>query len=1051
MSEESDLTAVEEFGPYLVYERLGVGGMATVHRALERGIEGFERVVALKRLLPHLAEDASFIRSFVREAKLASTLQHPNIVQTLELGRVGATYFISMEYIDGRDVRKILRHARKVSGPPPINVTLALMLQLCDALDYAHNRTDTDGQPLGLVHRDLSPSNLLITRGGHLKVIDFGIAKAQSAQLRTQTGRVKGKLAYMPPESIAGKELDARSDLFAAGVVFHELLTARPLFAQKNEYQTLLKVQRGEVAPPSTFNEGVPKELDDIVLRTLAATPDGRWESAAALRDALVSVRMARQLSATPRDVQTWCDWAFSLDISGFTGKTFTEGLGFGGRDSPVARTPYPRASSQQPVADEEAAAEIAWGAPEHESGKPHILEDVPDVSGKTISPVAAVAAADVSMHEATDQFARFDGAALEGATATQPELHAATIRTHAAPPPPGSGPIAIPRGDLRPAAFPAGSSNDALLKARPTKAKTITIPPLPEGSRPPASGSRPPPNLPRPGTGSSPPPTRPATARPDQTGPVPVVREPSGAIPTQSGPIPRPTTGPIPTQSGPIPRPTTGPIPTQSGPIPRRPSAPGIPSGSIPAPQPRAPTPLPSTARGSTTNLLDDLDGDLGADVRAAAAAEAPILPRRAQTASAPVPTIGAAIATRKTHGARNAIIALLVLGGAAVGITLYVTGGSDVAAVKPATSEPIPTRTGTVKFVIEPADATVKLGTAEPHVGSPWATQLPAGTHQVEIRRDGYKSWLTTIELSAGETQTMRVVLEQVVGGAATETATLIVEPSLDGMEVVLDGVVLEQKTPVRLEVKPGPHTVALRQDGDEVWREEFTAAPNQVQHFDPSMSEEKKAERVYRHRDKDERERDEAIAAVDDDRSRMSTLSIPPKSTTPTAPPHAGTAPGNATTPGAATATAPTTPATTPGATGPAAITTAPPKVETPVAPAKIEPPKTPQITTPKPSQVAPQKRAPVVVPPSAVSRTSGSMPSLRTRDDKDLPAQISAKVCIDTGGGVASATILSKIPDDLKGKLTEAIRGWRYTPYKDGGVAVPACFVASFRSK
>jgi len=129
----------------------------------------------------------------------------------------------------------------------------------------------------------------------------------------------------MAPEAIGGKELDARSDLFAAGVVFHELLTARPLFAQKNEYQTLLKVQRGEVAAPSSFNEGVPKEIDDIVLRALAKEPDDRWDNAAALRDALVTVRMARQLSATPRDVQTWCDWAFSLDIGGFSGRTGTE------------------------------------------------------------------------------------------------------------------------------------------------------------------------------------------------------------------------------------------------------------------------------------------------------------------------------------------------------------------------------------------------------------------------------------------------------------------------------------------------------------------------------------------------------------------------------------------------------------------------------------------------------------------------------------------------------------------------------------------------------
>src|SRR3954465_8499714 len=136
----ADVAAEEPFGPYLVYERLGVGGMATVHRALERGIEGFERMVALKRLLPHLAEDASFIKSFVREAKLASILNHVNIVQIFELGRVGSEYFISLEYIEGKDVRQILRHARRVGGPPPIHIGVGMVLQLCDALDYAHTK-----------------------------------------------------------------------------------------------------------------------------------------------------------------------------------------------------------------------------------------------------------------------------------------------------------------------------------------------------------------------------------------------------------------------------------------------------------------------------------------------------------------------------------------------------------------------------------------------------------------------------------------------------------------------------------------------------------------------------------------------------------------------------------------------------------------------------------------------------------------------------------------------------------------------------------------------
>jgi eukaryotic-like serine/threonine-protein kinase len=372
----ADIASEEQFGPYLVYERLGVGGMATVHRALERGVEGFERVVALKRLLPHLAEDASFIKAFVREAKLASMLAHVNIVQIYELGRVGTEYFISMEYIEGRDIRRILRHARKVTGPAPIHVTVGLMLQLCEALDYAHTKVDNDGAPLGLVHRDVSPSNLLVTSSGHLKVIDFGIAKAQSSTLRTQTGRVKGKLAYMAPEAISGsRDLDARSDVWACGVILHELLTARPLFASKNEYQTLMKVQRGDIMPPSTFNQGCTPELDAIVFKALARDPDDRFANALEMRDELNHVRRDYSLHTGHRDVAMWLDWAFSLEPpAGFSGNTLEP-------ESQVrAPTPLPR---HNPADDE--AVEMVWGTAEEEGpdAGPIVLDDVPDVSEK--------------------------------------------------------------------------------------------------------------------------------------------------------------------------------------------------------------------------------------------------------------------------------------------------------------------------------------------------------------------------------------------------------------------------------------------------------------------------------------------------------------------------------------------------------------------------------------------------------------------------------------------------------------------------------------------
>ena len=293
----------EVVGPYSIYERIGVGGMATVHRAIERGIEGLERVVALKRLLPHLTYDDSAVRAFVREARLAALLQHANISHTFALGRVGTVYFIAMEYVDGCSLRQVLRHAY-VAGPPPVPIALAIVRQVCDALDYAHRRCTVDGRPLGLIHRDVSPTNLLVTRSGHIKVIDFGIA--QSTELHTQTERIKGKLAYIAPEVLAGKPFDHRSDLFSLGVVFHELLTARSLFGRELE----IMGERPPVLPPSAVRDDLPPKLDDIVLRALAPAPEDRWASVAELRDALLEIATV----ATPSQVARWCEPAFAID-----------------------------------------------------------------------------------------------------------------------------------------------------------------------------------------------------------------------------------------------------------------------------------------------------------------------------------------------------------------------------------------------------------------------------------------------------------------------------------------------------------------------------------------------------------------------------------------------------------------------------------------------------------------------------------------------------------------------------------------------------------------
>ena len=300
----------ETFGQYLVYEQLGVGGMAQVHRAEVSGIEGFKREVALKRMLEHLATNDDAVKAFVREARLASYMRHRNIAQTYELGKVGDIYFIAMELVTGYTLREVLKHCGATTGPMPVPIALNILNQICDALDYAHNLADDSGQPLGIIHRDVSPSNIIVAEGGVVKLIDFGIAKASAAGMQTMSGTIKGKFGYMAPEYVAGS-LDARADLFAIGVIAHELLTNRPLFTGPDDMDTLHRVMKMEVRPPSAFNAHVPPEIDDVVMTALERDPEKRWQHATALRTALTT--LTRRLGLVVHDAQVieWIAWAF--------------------------------------------------------------------------------------------------------------------------------------------------------------------------------------------------------------------------------------------------------------------------------------------------------------------------------------------------------------------------------------------------------------------------------------------------------------------------------------------------------------------------------------------------------------------------------------------------------------------------------------------------------------------------------------------------------------------------------------------------------------------
>lgn len=297
----------ERFGPYTVYEELGVGGMASVHIAETAS----GKRVALKRLLPHKATEPDTVRAFLDEAKLVVRLDHPNIAATYDSGKVGDTYFIAMEYVPGHTLAQLLRQCAKTIGIIPFPVTVNILIQLCDALEYAHTLTDENGKPLKIIHRDVSPANVILSSNGIVKLIDFGIAKATSSTVHSSAGVVKGKLRYMAPEYLRGN-LDSRVDLWALGTVAYELLTNKHLFDGENDFNIILKVRSGEIEPPSKSNADVPHDFDVILMTALQRDPDRRWQSAAAMRTALANASAELQTTVTNAQLIEWVDWTFT-------------------------------------------------------------------------------------------------------------------------------------------------------------------------------------------------------------------------------------------------------------------------------------------------------------------------------------------------------------------------------------------------------------------------------------------------------------------------------------------------------------------------------------------------------------------------------------------------------------------------------------------------------------------------------------------------------------------------------------------------------------------
>ncbi|MBL8917594.1 MAG: protein kinase [Myxococcaceae bacterium] len=303
------------FGKYLLLERLNVGGMAEVFTAKAFGVEGFERILAIKKILPTMAEDEEFITMFIDEARISVQLNHANVVHIHELGKHDDAYYIAMEYVSGKDLRALLERFRRRREIMPTAMAVFVASKMCEGLDYAHRKKDARGQELHIIHRDVSPQNILISYEGEVKIIDFGIAKAANRSQKTQAGILKGKFGYMSPEQVRGQPIDRRSDIFAVGVTLYEMLTGEKLFVGESDFSTLEKVRNAEVPLPRQFNPNIPAGLEKVVLKSLAREVEDRYQWSSDLQEDLMRFLLAGDAIYSAKHLSAYMKEAFAEDL----------------------------------------------------------------------------------------------------------------------------------------------------------------------------------------------------------------------------------------------------------------------------------------------------------------------------------------------------------------------------------------------------------------------------------------------------------------------------------------------------------------------------------------------------------------------------------------------------------------------------------------------------------------------------------------------------------------------------------------------------------------
>jgi len=625
---------------YTILGRLAGGGMADIFLARVISEGGVQRHVVLKRVLAERSRDPQFARMFLDEARLAAQLQHPNIAQLHDIGRLGGSYFFTMEYVHGADLRTVLATLSRVGRELPINLALVIASGALAALRHAHTRLGADGKPLGVVHRDVSPSNVMVSYEGSVKLLDFGVAKATQHTAESRSGTIKGKIAYLSPEQCQNGGVDPRSDLFSLGIVLHEMLVLRRMYRRDTDFATMMAIVNEPPPVPSSIRPDIPPELDRIVLTALAKDPAQRYGSAGEMLEAIETVaahqRMVMSSTALGRFLcelvgerpEPWLEVP-SQPTTEPTMITIT------GESVPdVVTSAQSLSAAPDLLAEDELQAQLA-AAPALGRPSPRSDDDSDPGAGSPSAdpaPPRTPTGALPSIRSPRPPTATGDTTAARPPTATP----AGGTR-----PPPSASPVA---GATRrsPTAAPPPTPSAGNRAVRPTGTNRATPPPQPTVPRAPTGSEAG--TTPHTPTVIPPAPSGPAALPHAASVPIaaPMPHVPSGPVPAPmphvpSGPMPHVPSGPMPhVPSGPMPRVPSGPMPhVPSGPMPHVPSGPasgpiavpgavpivtmptesppvagatpsapfpGPPTPSAPFPAPSAPTPAPFDVPGSPT-----------------------------------------------------------------------------------------------------------------------------------------------------------------------------------------------------------------------------------------------------------------------------------------------------------------------------------------------------------------------------------------------------------------------------------------------------------------